>query len=97
MAWFQYGTSCTCCRSLSSIFEHLGRFSKNICATLQLIWLATVWKKCLGLSSKEELIQHFQDKNKLQSYWWLKANRLNFDFNYHLWWLNPFACLEITL
>jgi len=48
-------------------------------------------------SHKKKTFQRLLDKIKLQSYWWLTANRISFAFNYHLWWLNPLACLGITL
>jgi len=48
-------------------------------------------------NQKEESLQHLLDKIKLQSYWWLKANKINFVFNYYLWWLNLLACLGIWI
>jgi len=99
--WVQYSRPCDVVEHFYQ-FEYLGDFSKNICATFQLIWLTTVWviwyeRNVRVFHQKEESLQHLQDKIMLQSYWWLKANKINFVFNYHLWWLNLLACLGITL
>jgi len=45
----------------------------------------------------EASITQLLDNVKLQSYWWLKANRPSFVFSYHSWWLNPLPCLGIIL
>lgn len=46
----------------------------------------------LGVSV-DELV----DKVKLLFFWWLKSKHVNFAFSYHCWWLNPLACLGITV
>jgi len=83
-------------------FENLGGFSKDIQITFQLIWLICVWmiwceRNAQFFHNQEESLRQLLHKIKLQSYWWLKTNRINIPFTYHLWWLNPLACLGITL
>jgi len=72
-------------------FENLGGFPKNIRITFQLIWLAFIWviwceRNAQIFRNQEESLQQLLDKIKLQSWQ-----------NYYLWWLNPLACLGITL
>jgi len=64
----------------------------NNCVSV--IWRErNVWVFC----QKEESQQRLIEKIKLQSYWWSKANKINFVFNHHLWWFNPLTYLKITL
>lgn len=37
------------------------------------------------------------ERVKLQTYWWLKANYIMFDFDYPYWRKNPLACLQTAL
>lgn len=46
----------------------------------------------LGVSV-DELV----DKVKLLSFWWLKSKHVIFAFNCDCLWLNPLACLGITM
>ena len=83
-------------------FENLGGFHKNIRLVFNLIWLACVWVVWSEINARvfrqqEDSLQTLLDKIKLQSYWWLKAKRINFASTYHMWWLNPLACLGIIL
>ncbi|RHN79618.1 putative reverse transcriptase zinc-binding domain-containing protein [Medicago truncatula] len=83
-------------------FGTLGGFSKNNRSAFHLIWLSCVWVIWLERNARvfhqtEASINQLLDKVKLQSYWWLKANRPSFVFSYHSWWLNPLPCLGIIM
>ena len=83
-------------------FGTFSGFSNNKHSTLNLICLSCVWVIWLERNArifhqKEDSFNQSLDKVKLQSYWWLKANRHNFVFSYHSWWLNPLPCLGIFL
>jgi len=83
-------------------FGTLGGFFKRNRSTFNLIWLSCVWviwieRNAWVFHQKEVPLHQLLDKIKLQSYWWLKANRPNFAFSYDLWWLNPLPCLGIYL
>ena len=67
-------------------FGTLGGFSKNNCSAFQLIWLSCVWviwleRNACVFQQTEASITQLLDKVKLQSYWWLKANRPSFVFS----------------
>jgi len=83
-------------------FGTLGGFSKSIHKAFNLIWLSCVWvvwieRNARVFNQKKATLDQLLDKIKLQSYWWLKANRPNFVFSYHFWWLNPLPCLGIYM
>ena len=83
-------------------FGTLGGFSKNNCSAFHLIWLSCVWVIWLERNARvfhqtEASINQLLDKVKLQSYWWLKANRPSFVFSYHSCRLNPLPCLRIIM
>jgi len=83
-------------------FGTLGGFSKNIRLALNLIWLSCVWVIWIGrnarvFNQKKATLDQLLVKIKLQTFWWLKANRPNFLFSYHFLWLNPLPCLGIYL
>jgi len=74
------------------IYYIKGQFSQTWPKTHKMLGTGRIFRQ------KEESLQHFLDKIKLQSYWGLKANKINFVFNYHLWWFNPsLPYLKITL
>ena len=83
-------------------FGTFSGFSNSTHLALNLIWLSCVWliwleRNARILYQKEASFNQLLDKVKLQSYWWLKANRPSFVFSYHSWWLNPLPCLGIFL
>ncbi|AES67309.1 hypothetical protein MTR_2g089160 [Medicago truncatula] len=83
-------------------FGTFSGFSNSKRSTLNLIWLSCVWVIWLERNArifhqKEASFNQLLDKVKLQSYWWLKANRPSFVFSYHSWWLDPLPCLGIFM
>jgi len=53
-------------------------------------------KKCV-FNQKKATLDQLLNKIRLQSYWWIKANRPSFVFSYHFLWLNPLPCLGIYM
>jgi len=83
-------------------FSTFSGFSNSKRSALNLIWLSCVWVIWLERNArifhqKEASFHQLLDKVKLQSYWWMKANRPSFVFSYHSWWLNPLPCLGIFM
>jgi len=61
------------------------------------VWVIWLERNARVFHQTEASITQLLDKVKLQSYWWLKANRSSFVFSYHSWWLKPLPCLRIIL
>jgi len=83
-------------------FDTFSGFFNNKRSSLNLIWLSCVWVIWLERNAqifhqKEASFNQLLDTVKLQSYWWLKANRLGFVFSYHSWWLNPLPYFGIFM
>jgi len=81
-------------------FVALGGYSKKLHVVLQLVWFLTVWviwreRNIRLFQQKEDVLHHLIEK--IQSFWWLKANHVNLTFNYHMWWLNPLLYLGWAL
>jgi len=76
-----------------NVSNHLYQFgtvsgSNSKHSALNLIWLSCVWVIWLERNArifhqKEASFNQLLDKIKLQSYWWLKANRPSFVFSYN--------------
>ena len=79
-------------------FDSLGGFSHKAQCSLYVIWLSVawiIWQECNKriFQRKEENLQAFCERVKLQSYWWFKSKYVLFNFDYQLWRLNPIFCL----
>ncbi|AES77487.1 hypothetical protein MTR_7g011160 [Medicago truncatula] len=48
-----------------------------------------------SLSHKAKSILKLMDKVKVSTYWWLKAQNVNFPFGHLMWLKQPFACLGL--
>ena len=74
---------------------------KSLIIFFYLIWLSCIWivwcdKNSSVFQQKGNSIHQLIDKIKLQFFYWLKENHLNFVFNYHTWWLNPLLCFGVA-
>jgi len=83
-------------------FCALGGFSKNSRTTFSIIWISTlfvIWKDRNDRIFDNNFVQltGLLEKVKLQTYWWLKANYMTFDFNYPFWRQNPLCCFQAVL
>jgi hypothetical protein len=80
-------------------FSGLGGFSKNSRSAFTIIWISVifaVWKDRNNkiFQRKSDQLETLTEKIKLQTYWWLKAHFVLFDFDYPFWRLNPLCCLQ---
>ncbi|GAU29337.1 hypothetical protein TSUD_227080 [Trifolium subterraneum] len=85
--------------SHSTQFCGMGGLSKSCHILLTTIWAATlfiIWKdrNSRVFKAKHATIEALVEHIKLQSYWWLKANYVLFDFDYSFWRNNPFHCRQ---
>ncbi|GAU47989.1 hypothetical protein TSUD_272340 [Trifolium subterraneum] len=85
--------------SHSTQFCGMGGLSKSCHILLTTIWAATlfiIWKdrNSRVFKAKHATIEVLVEHIKLQSYWWLKANYVLFDFDYSFWHNNPFNCRQ---
>ena len=72
----------------------LGCFSKNSRTTFTIIWISVlfvIWKDCISriFHNHFDQLGGLLEKVKLQTYWWLKANYIAFNFDYPFWRHNP--------
>jgi hypothetical protein len=85
--------------SHSTQFCGMGGLSKSCHILLTTIWATTlfiIWKdrNSRVFKAKHATIEALVEHIKLQSYWWLKANYVLFDFDYSFWRNNPFHCRQ---
>ena len=62
-----------------------------------IIWISTlfvIWKDRNDRIFDNHFVQltGLLEKVKLQTYWWLKAKYMTFDFDYPFWRQNPLCC-----
>jgi len=81
-------------------FSFSGGISKVHRSILQAIWFATVWeiwkeRNNRLFNDKVCSIIQVVEKIKILAYSWLKVKFVSLPFNYHGWWLSPFAILGI--
>jgi hypothetical protein len=86
----------------SNQFCALGGFSKNSRTAFTIVWISVlfvIWKD----RNNRIFDNHFDqltgllEKVKLQTYWWLKAHFMAFDFDYPFWSQNPLCCLQVAM
>ena len=97
-----------CLVSPHKILSHLHHFcglrgfSKNICLTFKMIWLADVyviWKErnmCI-FQHEEETIHSIIEQVKIIVFWWFKSKIVSFDFHYNVWRQNPLMYLTAVI
>jgi len=81
-------------------FSFSGGISKVRQSILQAIWFATVWENWKERNNRlfnDKVCSIIQvvEKIKILVYSWLKVKFVSLPFNYHGWWLSPFAILSI--
>ena len=81
-------------------FSFSGGIFKVRRSILQAIWFATVWeiwkeRNNRLFNDKVCSIIQVVEKIKILAYSWLKVKFVSLPFNYHGWWLSPFAILDI--
>ena len=83
-------------------FCALGGFSKNSMTAFTIIWISVlfvIWKDCNKRIFHNHIdhLESLLERVKLQTYWWLKANFILFDFGYPFLRQNPFCCLQAVM
>jgi hypothetical protein len=81
-------------------FTHFTGPSKKRTSFLQLIWLLCVWvvwndRNNRLFNNTQPTIDQLLEKIKFHSFWWLKANNVNYVYGSQRWWLDPMRCLGI--
>lgn len=88
--------------SHSDHFGNLGGFSHRSKTAFAIIWIAVlfvIWKDRNNRIFNNQVTQlvALAEKVKLQTFWWLKANFILFDFDYPSWRRQPLVCLQAVL
>ncbi|XP_024634465.1 uncharacterized protein [Medicago truncatula] len=88
--------------SHASQFCALGGFSKKSVTGFTIIWISVlfvIWKDRNRRIFQQQFdqLEVLLERVKLQTFWWLKANYILFDFDYPYWRKNPFLCLQTAL
>jgi hypothetical protein len=83
-------------------FSHFSGLPQSTYHFLKLIWLVCVWiiwKEMNNrvFNNKALAPAQLTDKVIMISFQWLKANLINFVFNYHDWWRSPLSCMSLML
>ena len=83
-------------------FSALGGFSKKSRTTFAIVWISAlyvIWKDRNRriFQNQFDHLEHLLERVKLQTYWWLKANFINFGFDYPFWRQNPSCCLQAIM
>jgi len=72
----------------------LGRALLFWISSLFVIWKDRNWRI---FQNHFDHLDALLERVKLQTYWWLKANYIMFDFDYSHWRKNPLDCLQTVL
>lgn len=81
----------------SNHFGGLGGFSRNSRTVFTIIWIAVLFVIWKDRNNKIFYCKMVVEKVKIQTYWWLKAHFILFDFDYLFWRLQPLCCQEAVV
>jgi hypothetical protein len=88
--------------SHSNHFGGLGGFSRKSRMVFTIIWIAVlfvIWKDRNNriFHNKMDQLVALVQKVKLQTFWWLKAHYIMFDFGYLFGRSQPLVCLQVVM
>lgn len=77
-------------------------FQKTLKTTFTIIWISVlyvIWKdrNRRVFQNKFDHVVALLKRVKLQTFWWLKANYILFNFDYPIWRQNPLGCLQVIM
>ena len=74
-------------------------FKKEVCSCFRVVWMTCLWviwkeRNSRIFNNKAPSQDHLLDSIKLHSWWWLKAPKSSFYFNFRCWYSSLSLCIE---